>query len=63
LLLCDSEPFYENGVRIGSSVDMAAARVWTRRLVVAASGLHSLHGLAEEESRAIIDGFIKTLPL
>ncbi|QOX05468.1 MULTISPECIES: hypothetical protein [Xanthomonas] len=62
LLLCQSEPFYENKQRVSVSIDMAEANSLTRRLVSSATGLHALHGLTEEESRAIIEDFIKTLP-
>ncbi|MBD5042714.1 hypothetical protein VWP49_04625 [Xanthomonas citri pv. citri] len=44
------------------SIDMAEANSLTRRLVSSATGLHALHGLTEEESRAIIEDFIKILP-
>ncbi|AUZ53665.1 hypothetical protein BI312_24430 (plasmid) [Xanthomonas citri pv. citri] len=62
LLLCQSEPFYENKQRVSVSIDMAEANSLTRRLVSSATGLHALHGLTEEESRAIIEDFIKILP-
>ncbi|APO93222.1 hypothetical protein [Xanthomonas vesicatoria] len=62
LLLCQSEPFYENRQRVSVSIDMAEARSLTHRLVSAATGLHALHGLTEEESRAIIEDFIQALP-
>ena len=62
LLLCQSEPFYENSKRVSVSIDTPEANDLTRRLVSAATGLHALHGLTEEESRSIIEDFIKTLP-
>ncbi|KLC04050.1 hypothetical protein XP420_15685 [Xanthomonas perforans] len=62
LLLCQAEPFYENKQRVSVSIDMAEASSLTHRLVSSATGLHALHGLTQEESRAIIEDFIKALP-
>lgn len=62
LLLCPSTPFYQNAKRVSVSIDTAEANDLSRRLISAATGLHALHGLTEEESRSIIEDFIKTLP-